>query len=110
MLSAQVCREFMIIPIAYRDGTVTVATSDPFDDLAHDTAERLTGARVEFAVAPRWEITDAIDRVLAPAPTGVRTPARTRRTRSPTSKAPSGCPPTSRGRRPAWASCWSRAG
>ncbi len=71
MLSPQVCREFTMIPIGYQEGIVTVATSDPFDDLAHDTAERLTGARIEFAVAPREEIGEAIERVLAPAPPDV---------------------------------------
>ena len=67
LLSPQVCREFVILPIAYVDETLTVATGDPFDDVAQETAARLTGAKVRLAVSPRAHISRAIERVFAEA-------------------------------------------
>ena len=36
LLSEQACRNFMVVPVAYSDGVVTIAAADPGDSLARD--------------------------------------------------------------------------
>jgi len=41
LLSADVCRQFGILPIALREGTVTIASSEPVQYMAYDVAAAL---------------------------------------------------------------------
>ncbi|MFZ5906816.1 MAG: GspE/PulE family protein [Nitrospirota bacterium] len=49
-----------IVPIALANNVLTVATADPFDREAVDWIERVSGYRVETAVATREDITQII--------------------------------------------------
>jgi type IV pilus assembly protein PilB len=49
-----------IIPIAYRDGVLSVATSDPYDFEAIEEIQLAQDARVEIHLAPRSQILKAI--------------------------------------------------
>jgi type II secretion system protein E len=45
-----------LMPIARHNGTIIVATGDPFDAYALDELQTLTGLHVLPVLAPRWEI------------------------------------------------------
>jgi len=45
-----------LMPIARHNGTLVVATGDPFDAYALDELQTLTGLHVMPVLAPRWEI------------------------------------------------------
>jgi glycosyltransferase XagB len=61
MLSEAVCRQFHIVPIAYRDDIATIATAEPFDELARSAIPALIGQTVRWVVADAAEINHAID-------------------------------------------------
>jgi hypothetical protein len=61
LLSEQIARHFTMLPISYANGTVTIATASPADEVARDVAVSLTGRDVRFVVAPKDELQHAID-------------------------------------------------
>ena len=63
MLSEGVCRQFHILPIARVEEVVTIATAEPFDELARSAAPTLIGMAVKWVVAGPEEIARAIDEV-----------------------------------------------
>lgn len=62
MLSEGVCRQFHVLPIAYSDGVLTIATAEPFDELARSVAPALSGKSVRWVVASGEEIARVTDR------------------------------------------------
>ena len=66
LLTEQLCRHFHLLPIAYRDGVVTVAFCDPFDELASELATALTAAEVQAVLAEPADIDAAITRTFGP--------------------------------------------
>lgn len=68
LLSEQVCRSFGMLAVSYRDGVVIVASSDPYDTVAREIAESVTGRDVRFAVAPPEEVQRAIEEAFSPLP------------------------------------------
>lgn len=68
LLSEQICRHFLILPVSYANGMVTIATASPADDVARDVALTLTGREVRFVVAPEEDIAGAIDRTFSSVP------------------------------------------
>ncbi|WP_205696578.1 glycosyltransferase family 2 protein [Conexibacter sp. SYSU D00693] len=69
LLGPEVCRQYLMLPVAYVDGVVTVATAAPADDLSREVAASLTGRPVRFVVAAEDELLAAIDRLFGAAPT-----------------------------------------
>jgi cellulose synthase/poly-beta-1,6-N-acetylglucosamine synthase-like glycosyltransferase len=61
LLSEEACRHFQMLPVSYSNGVVTIASPEPPQDLAADTARSLTGRAVKFVVAPADQIRQAID-------------------------------------------------
>ena len=64
LLSEEACRHFQMLPISYSNGVVTIASPEPPQDLARDTALSLTGRTVRFVVAPAEQVQEAIDDLL----------------------------------------------
>ncbi len=56
LLPDAVHRQFGILAIAYRDGVVTVAVTDPGDRIALETAAAITARQVRVVVAPAQDI------------------------------------------------------
>lgn len=50
-----------IFPFAQDGQTIKIATSNPFDVIVRDNLERMTGSRIEFYIAPKEWITNAIE-------------------------------------------------
>ena len=50
-----------MLPIGFRDGTLTIATSDPYDVEAIEEVQMAAGARVEIQVARRSDLLRAIN-------------------------------------------------
>jgi cellulose synthase/poly-beta-1,6-N-acetylglucosamine synthase-like glycosyltransferase len=65
MLSEGVCRQFQILPITCSDDVLTIATAEPFDELARSVAPALSGRSVRWVVASGEEILRAIDGVFS---------------------------------------------
>jgi len=65
LLPAQVCQHFTMVPVAYRDGIVTVAVGDPDATLAHDVAKTMTGRPLRFVHALPAEIERVVEEHLA---------------------------------------------
>src|SRR5919112_187709 len=57
-----VCRRYNALPIAYEDGKLVVAMSDPANVFAIDDIRSLTGVEVKPAVATKSDVTAAINR------------------------------------------------
>ena len=57
-----VCRRYNALPIAYEDGKLVVAMSDPANVFAIDDIRSLTGIEVKPAVATKSDVTAAINR------------------------------------------------
>lgn len=53
LVPLEVARECGVLPFALEEGTLKVATANPFDVVARDRLERLTGRRVETFIAPQ---------------------------------------------------------
>jgi cellulose synthase/poly-beta-1,6-N-acetylglucosamine synthase-like glycosyltransferase len=66
LLSEQLCRHFLLLPVGYRDGIVTVALSDPFDELALEVTGALAASGVQPIVAAPADIEAAIARTFGP--------------------------------------------
>jgi cellulose synthase/poly-beta-1,6-N-acetylglucosamine synthase-like glycosyltransferase len=61
LLSEQICRYHRMLPVSYANGVVTIATPEPFDQVAREVATALTGRSVRFVVTPEDDIDAAID-------------------------------------------------
>jgi type IV pilus assembly protein PilB len=57
-----VCRRYNALPIAYEDGRLLVAMSDPANVFAIDDIRSITGAEVKPVVATKSDVTAAINR------------------------------------------------
>jgi type IV pilus assembly protein PilB len=57
----EIVHEHGMFPFSMEDGTVHVATSNPFDVIARDKLERLTGCRVKTFIARKSWISNATD-------------------------------------------------
>jgi general secretion pathway protein E len=55
-VSKPYARKHGYLAIKEEGGTLTIATHDPFDALAHETVERITSKRVELVVASKTDI------------------------------------------------------
>lgn len=58
-----------VVPVAFRDGVLTIATSDPLDFDAIEEIQLVTGYRTEIALAPRSSIARTIQQIVNPEPT-----------------------------------------
>ncbi|MCH8965701.1 MAG: Flp pilus assembly complex ATPase component TadA, partial [Planctomycetes bacterium] len=56
MVPAKLVHRYGLIPISQKNGTITVATSNPHDLYAFDELRMLTRRRIEMALAPESEI------------------------------------------------------
>ncbi len=70
LLSEQICRYHQMLPVSYSNGVVTIATPEPFDQVAREVATALTGRSVRFVVCPEEDIDRALDEVFAEWPEG----------------------------------------
>ena len=61
LVPIDLARRFRAIPIARTDHSLTVAISDPFNVVAIDALNQVTGLHIEVATAPEQEILNAID-------------------------------------------------
>src|SRR4051812_5616010 len=66
LLSEQICRYHRMLPVSYANGVVTIATPEPFDQVAREVATALTGRSVRFVVTPEEDVDRALDQVFAP--------------------------------------------
>ncbi|MDP2709737.1 MAG: glycosyltransferase [Solirubrobacteraceae bacterium] len=66
LLTEDLCRHFCMLPVAYRDGIVTVALCDPFDRLALELATSLMDSGVQAIIAEPDDIEHMITRTFAP--------------------------------------------
>ena len=65
LLSEQICRYHRML-VSYAAGVVTIATPEPFDQVAREVATALTGRSVRFVVTPEEDVDRALDQVFAP--------------------------------------------
>jgi glycosyltransferase XagB len=70
LLSEQACRNFCVVPVAYSDGAVTIATADPLDSLAQNVCGALLGRPINWVVAAPEEIMETIQECFLAAPSG----------------------------------------
>jgi cellulose synthase/poly-beta-1,6-N-acetylglucosamine synthase-like glycosyltransferase len=68
LLSEQICRYHRMLPVSYANGVVTIATPEPFDQVAREVATALTGRSVRFVVTPEEDVEQAIDRTFEAMP------------------------------------------
>lgn len=61
-LTAKFLRQTRSLPVALQDSTLTLAMADPLDFETLAIVRRVTGLRVQPALAPEQEIADAIER------------------------------------------------
>ncbi|MDA0824253.1 MAG: GspE/PulE family protein [Proteobacteria bacterium] len=57
-----VAKRHRLLPLAEEGGVLTVAMADPFDIVAIDAIEQLTGVQLEITSAPDSDIADALER------------------------------------------------
>jgi type IV pilus assembly protein PilB len=57
-----IAKRHRLLPLAEEGGVLTVAMADPFDIVAIDSIEQLTGAQLEITSAPDSDIADALER------------------------------------------------
>jgi glycosyltransferase XagB len=76
LLSEQACRNFMVVPVAYSDGVVTIASADPSDSLAREVCGVLVGRPIRWVQAPVEEVVRTIDLCFAPLAAAETTPER----------------------------------
>jgi type IV pilus assembly protein PilB len=60
-----------VLPIAYKDGVLTLAVSDPFDYEAIEEIQLATNCRIEVYLASRDQLNKAISDVLYAGPAGM---------------------------------------
>ena len=63
LLSAHICRQFGILPVAFAGGVLTVATAGLVQPVVRDIAGAITGREVRFVLAPADQIARATSRV-----------------------------------------------
>jgi type II secretory ATPase GspE/PulE/Tfp pilus assembly ATPase PilB-like protein len=63
LVPASFAREHLLVPLAVNGSTLHVAQANPFDVLALDELQRLTGCRIETECAIRSDVQRIIDRV-----------------------------------------------
>lgn len=68
LLTEEICRLHRMLPVSYAGGVVTVATPDPFDQVAREVATALTGRAVRFVVTPETDVDRALDDVFQEIP------------------------------------------
>ena len=68
LLSEQICRYHRMLPVSYANGVVTIATPDPFDQVAREVATALTGRSVRFVVTPDEDIEAALNETFRAMP------------------------------------------
>src|SRR5690554_6859291 len=68
LLSEQICRYHRMLPVSYAHGVVTIATPDPFDQVAREVATALTGRSVRFVVTPEEDVDAALDETFRAMP------------------------------------------
>ncbi|HEU4655951.1 MAG TPA: glycosyltransferase [Capillimicrobium sp.] len=68
LLSEQICRYHRMLPVSYANGVVTIASPEPFDQVAREVATALTGRSVRFVVTPEEDVEGAIDRIFETMP------------------------------------------
>ena len=61
-IPSKAVHRYRLIPIDRHNGTIRVATSNPFDLYAFDELRMLTGAKIEMVLAPEEEISRIIKR------------------------------------------------
>lgn len=74
LLSPSAARHFGMVPVAFDNGEVTIATSEPFDELARQVAATFIEHELRFVVAPAAEINHVIEELAATAPAGAAEP------------------------------------
>ena len=74
LLSEQACSNFCVVPIAYSEGVVTIATADPLDSLAQNVCGALLGRPINWVVAAPEEIMETIQECFQAAPGGAGEP------------------------------------
>ena len=70
LLSEQACRNFMVVPVAYSEGVVTIAAADPEDSLAREVCGVLVGRPIRWVAAAPEEIVRTIDLCFGPGQHG----------------------------------------
>lgn len=68
LLSEQICRYHRMLPVSYANGVVTIASPEPFDQVAREVATALTGRSVRFVVTPEEDVDAAIDAIFEALP------------------------------------------
>lgn len=81
LLNEEFARTFQMLPISYANGVVTIASAEPPQEVAQNTAKSLTGRAVRFVIAPAEQIQRAADELFAdgagaPAVAGTAAPTR----------------------------------
>jgi cellulose synthase/poly-beta-1,6-N-acetylglucosamine synthase-like glycosyltransferase len=71
LLNEQLARAFSLLPVSYANGVVTIASPEPPQEVAMDTAKSLTGRAVKFVIAPAEQILRGIEVTFAGWPTDV---------------------------------------
>ena len=61
LLNEEFARTFLMLPISYANGVVTIASAEPPQEVAENTAKSLTGRAVRFVIAPADQISRAAD-------------------------------------------------
>ncbi len=65
LIPEEMARQFGITPIEKKDGHLSVAMSNPFDPIAIDTIETITGYKLDISYAPYTQIEEEIEKVYA---------------------------------------------
>lgn len=68
VLPAPLARRLRVVPVAWADGRLTIATADPFNVVALDLVRQSVGCDVEVVTASEREILGALDRMEATGP------------------------------------------
>ncbi len=71
-LSPRFLRESHVLPLAEREGVLSLAMSDPLDGYAVDALRLISGRELELCVAEPSELEAAIERLYGPGGTGGR--------------------------------------
>lgn len=67
----QTLTKHQMVPVAKTGKTLTVALADPFDILAMDELQTITGLEITALVASEQDVTDALSRIYAQATEGI---------------------------------------
>lgn len=61
LIPIEVARRHVTMPVSRHNGTLTVALADPFDVIAVDTLQQVTGLGIEVVTAPERDILNCIE-------------------------------------------------